>query len=179
MKKILVFLGVAILVSSWLPVAAETRLHMVGFGFTGGIVDNDEIIDEFEFEGVSIFGKIGFTDNWGMLLSIRTMEDDENFGFGAELEYDQFAIHAVYMWRPDKKVRPHVKGGIALTDFEGKNIPFVGDVSDDEAGLSIGGGLEAGSQKVAFFGDYDVTIAELFNEDTTFANITLGIVFRF
>lgn len=179
MKKILIFLGVTFLVATWMPVSGATRLHMVGLGLTGGRVDNDEFIDEFEFEGVSIFGKIGFTKNWGLMLTIRTMEDDEDFSSGAELEYDQLAVHAVYMWRPEMKVRPHVKGGIAFTDFEGSDFPGAGNFSDDGAGLSIGGGLEAGSEQVAFFGDYDITVVELFDEDTTFANVTLGIVFRF
>jgi hypothetical protein len=81
------------------------------------------------------------------------------------------------MWRPAKKVRPHVKFGVERTDLEGK-IPGFATVSDDDTTLAVGGGFEAGSQKVAFLLDYDITVADIFNEDFAFVNLNLGIIFK-
>lgn len=154
----------------------EERRHGAGFGFTSGLADGD-FVDEIEFVGFTAFGKIGFTDNWGLLISIRAMEDDETLAFGEEDEYTQVAVHAVYMWRHGKRVRPHVKFGLAKTDFEAKVLGFT--LSDEDTNVSVGGGLEAGSDKVAFFADFDYTEAEFFGLDIEYSNLTLGVMFKF
>lgn len=82
------------------------------------------------------------------------------------------------MWRPGMGVRPHLKFGLARTDYEAK-LPGFPKLSDDGTGISIGGGLEAGSQRVAFFGDCDFTSVSLFDEDFSIGNLTLGIIFKF
>lgn len=167
----LVFLAV----SGW-SFGAEHR-HGIGFGIDSATLDNDTLPEALEFTGFTLFGKFGFTDNWGLLISLRDMEDDELLIGGEEDSYTQIGVHAVYMWRPSSRVRPHVKFGIARTDFDAE-LPG-NPLSDDGAGISVGGGLEAGTQKVAFFGDADVQAVSLFNEDFTITDVTLGIIFKF
>jgi hypothetical protein len=152
------------------PADAAVSRHGVGGALVTGLLDCDSCPDTFEFTGFSLFGKVGLTDNWGILVTYRDMEDDEAFVFG---EYTQVGVQALYMWRPSKVVRPHVKFGLERTDFD---APFV---SDDGTGLAVGGGLEVGSQRVAFFLDYDFTMVELFDEDFEIANLDLGIIFKF
>jgi len=150
----------------------------IGFGLTGGVVDSDSLSDSLSFSGFALFGKIGFTDHWGLAVTYRDMKDDENLAFGEDDSYKQTSVHAVYMWRPGKIVRPHVKFGIERTEFEAKLPPFP-TLSDDDVAGSVGGGLEVGTPKVAFFGDYDFTQARLFDEDFDIGNLTLGIIFKF
>lgn len=158
-------------------VAAE-RKHMVGFGLDTAVVDVDSFPDSIDFTGFSVFGKFGITKNWGILFSYRDMEDDENLAAGEKDTYTQIGVYGVYMWRPDKKVRPHVKFGVSSVDLD-VEVPGFFTASDDDTAFSFGGGLEAGSQKVAFFGDYDFTTVDLFGLDTDTADLTLGVVFRF
>jgi hypothetical protein len=106
------------------------------------------------------------------------MEDDENFLFDETDSYTQIGVQAVYMWRPSKTFRPHVKFGLERTDFEAE-IGGLTVAADDGVGLAVGGGFEAGSQRVAFFLDYDFTAVELFDEDFETANFDLGIIFKF
>jgi outer membrane protein with beta-barrel domain len=150
----------------------------IGFGLTGGTVDSDVLSDSLNFTGYMLFAKLGITDHWGLAISYRDMKDDENLAFGEEDSYTQGALHAVYMWRPGKMVRPHVKFGIERTRFEAKEPPFP-TLSDDDVAGSVGGGLEVGSPTLAFFGDYDLTRARLFDEDFDFGNLTAGIIFKF
>lgn len=80
--------------------------------------------------------------------------------------------------QPSSRVRPHVKFGIARTDFDAE-LPGNPTLSDDGVGVSVGGGLEAGNQEAAFFGDADVQVVSLFQEDFTICDVTLGIIFKF
>ena len=176
-KRLAVLVGLSFLAASGWSFGAENR-HGVGFGIDSATLDSDTLPVPLDFTGFTLFGKIGFTDNWGLLISLRDMEDDELLLGGEEDSYTQIGVHAVYMWRPNRLVRPHVKFGIARTDFDAK-IPGNPTLSDDGAGISIGGGLEAGTQKVAFFGDVDATVVSLFNEDFAIGDMTLGIIFKF
>ena len=69
----------------------------IGFGLTGGVVDSDSLSDSLSFSGFALFGKIGFTDHWGLVVSYRDMKDDENLAFGEEDSYKQTSVQAVYM----------------------------------------------------------------------------------
>ena len=155
----------------------------MGFGINGGTVDSDlPLAEEVDFDGYTLFYKFGFTDTWGLLVSYRDMEDDEDLFLGEEDEYTQFAVHAVYMWRHGNRVRPHVKFGLAYTDFEARIPGFFSD-ADNDVTLSFGGGLEVGSEKFAFFGDFDYTEPEItlvgVSADLEITNVTLGIIFKF
>jgi len=160
------------------PAVAAENKHGLGAALVSGVVDCDSCVDSIEFSGFALFGKIGFTENWGLLITYRDMEDDEDLFLNEEDTYTQFAVQGVYMWRPAKRFRPHVKFGLERTDFEAKVPGFV-TLSDDGTALAVGGGFEAGSQRVAFFLDYDFTIVELFDEDFDIANLDLGIIFKF
>lgn len=175
-KRFAVLVALSFLAASGLSFGAEHK-HGIGLGLDSATLDTDSLPEAIEFTGFTLFGKIGFTDNWGMFISYRDMEDDEDLLFGEEDSYTQIGVHAVYMWRPDKRVRPHVKFGLARTDFEAEAFGLT--LSDDGVGISVGGGLEAGSQRVAFFGDLDVNVVSLFGEDFTFSDVTLGVIFKF
>jgi hypothetical protein len=174
-------LGIAIVFAT-LPYSAPlagTR-HSIGLGLNVATVDSDFFFNEEDHTGYSVFGKIGLTDHWGIFLFYRDMEDDEDF-FGLEQTYNQLGVHAVYMWRPDNKVRPHVGFGLVRTDFEA-DFFGLGVLSDDGIGPSVSGGLEIGSQKVAFYAEYQITVVDLDNFDpdsTIIDDLVLGIVFKF
>jgi hypothetical protein len=158
-------------------VLAAERKHGVGIGLVSSNVEPESATD-LDFAGFTVFGKIGITENWGILVSYRDMEDDEDLLFGEEDEYTEIGVHGAYMWRPDNKVRPHVKFGFVRTELE-VSVPGFLPADDDGTGFSVGGGLEAGSEKIAFFGDLDVAVVELFDEDFDFVNVTLGVIFKF
>lgn len=160
-------------------VSAGAAEKQSGFGgaLVAGTLDCESCSDTFEFSGFSLFGKIGFNKNWGLLITYRDAEDDEDFLFNETDSYTQLAVQAVYMWRPSKMFRPHVKFGFESTDFEAE-APGFPTVSDDGTALAVGGGFEAGSQSVAFFLDYDFTTVELFDEDFDIDNLSLGIIFK-
>jgi hypothetical protein len=161
-----------------LPAAAAENRSSFGGALVFGTLDCDSCVDELDFVGFSLFGKIGITDNWGLLLKYRDMEDDEEFFLGEEDTYTQFAVQGVYMWRAREVFRPHVKFGLERTDFEAE-IPGLLKESDDGVALAVGGGFEAGTPRVAFILDYDFTRVELFDEDFDLANLDLGIIFKF
>jgi len=153
-------------------ILAAERKHGVGIGLVASNVEPESA----DFTGFTLFGKIGITENWGILVSYRNMEEFLIFG-GEEDEYTEIGVHGAYMWRPDNKVRPHVKFGFVRTEFE-ISVPGL-SVDDDGTGFSVGGGLEAGSEKIAFFGDLDVAVVELFDVDFDFVSVTLGVIFKF
>ncbi len=161
---------------------AEDR-HFVGVGFDVAIVDSDTFFNEEDHIGFSVFGKYGFTDRWGLFLFYRDMEDDEDLFvlIGLEQTYEQVGARGVYVWRPKKKVRPHIGLGLVRTDFDA-DFGGMGVLSDDGVGLSVSGGLQAGRGRVAFYGEYEITGAELDRLDpdgTSLSNLTVGVVFRF
>lgn len=164
------------------PAFAADNRSGAGFGLNSGMVDADSFPNELDFVGYTVYYKQGFTDAWGLLISYKDMEDDEDLFLGEEDEYTQFGIHVVYMWRAGKTVRPHVKFGIANTDFEAR-IPGWGSESDDDTTISFGGGLEAGSEEIAFFADFDYSEPEItllsVSEDLEIGNLTVGIIFKF
>ncbi len=168
---------VGLLLAVGLPAAAADNRSGAGFAIVAGVVDADFLPEELDFTGFTLFWKYGFTDRWGLLVSYRSMEDDEFLFSGEEDEYDQLAVHAVYMWRHGKRVRPHIKFGLARTDFE-VSLPG-GSFSDDDTAISIGGGLEAGSEKVAFYADYDFSEPEFFGSDLELFNLNLGVIFKY
>ena len=164
-----------------IPGFGADRRSGAGLGLTRGTAESDIAFgEELDFEGYTVFYKHGVTDTWGVLVSYRDMEDDEDLAFGEKDEYTQLAVHAVYMWRAGKKVRPHVKFGLVNTDFEATVFGF--SLSDDDVTVSVGGGFEAGSEKVAFFADLDYTEPEveiLVTQEFEIANLTLGVIFKF
>ena len=184
MKLLRTIFILAILLAVSVPASAEDNRSGAGFAFTSGIVDADFVVlpEELAFVGYTIFWKAGITEQWGMLVSYRDMDDDEFLLLAEEDEYTQFAVHAMVMWRHGKRVRPHVKFGLAYTELEATG-PFILDTKDDDTTLSIGGGLEAGSEKIAFFADYDYTQPELnligVNADYDVWNLSLGIIFKY
>ncbi len=185
MKNLWTCLGVVltILVLPGSLSAAENR-HFVGFGIDAAIVDSDVFFNEEDHIGFSIFGKYGFNDRWGLFVFYRDMEDDESLFslIGLEQTYTQIGVRGVRMWRPDKKLRPHVGFGAVQTDFDA-NFFGMSAMSDDGIGLSVSGGLEAGSQKFAFYGEYGITVVDLDTLDpfgeTTIGNFTAGFIFKF
>ena len=159
-------------------ILAAERKHGVGIGLVSSSVEDEDGTVEVDFTGLTLFGKIGITENWGILVSYRDMEDDEDLLFGEEDEYTEIGVHGAYMWRPDNKVRPHVKFGFVRTELEVSAPGFL-PADDDGTGFSVGGGLEAGSEKIAFFGEMDVAVVELFDVDFDFVSVTLGVIFKF
>ncbi len=170
---------ISLLLAVALPVAAADNRSGAGFALVRGSVDANFLPESLDFTGFTLFWKYGFTDSWGLLVSYRSMEDDENLLFGEEDEYDQLSVHAVYMWRHGMRVRPHIKFGLARTDFEVR-LPG-GSVSEDDTAISIGGGLEAGSEKVAFYADYDFSEPEFdfLVDDLELYNLSLGMIFKY
>jgi hypothetical protein len=167
---------VVLLIVSSAPVFGAERRHGAGFGLCSGSGEPEDG-PELDFVGFSIFGKIGFTDHWGLLISYKDMEDDEDLLIGEEDEYTQIGAYGVYMWRHDRTVRPHMKFGFERTELQ--LSLFGSSIDDDGVAFSLGGGLEAGSQKIAFFGDFDFTTVELFDVDFEIANLTAGVIFKF
>jgi hypothetical protein len=178
MRRTGIPIGIVLALFLCAPAGAAVSRHGVGGALVGGALDCDSCFDAIGFAGFAVFGKIGLTDNWGLLITYRDMEDDENLLLGEKDTYQQIGVQALHMWRPRKLFRPHVKFGIERTDFEAE-IGGVTVAADDGAGLAVGGGFEAGTQRVAFFLDYDFTVVELFDEDFEIANLDLGIIFKF
>ncbi len=182
-KPLCTIFVLAILLAVAAPATAADYRSGAGFAFTSGIVDADFLLpEELAFVGYTIFWKVGITERWGVLVSYRDMEDDEFLLFAEEDEYTQIAVHAMAMWRHGKQVRPHVKFGLARTELEA-TIPFTLNTKDDDTTLSIGGGLEAGSERIAFFADYDFTEPELnlvgIPDDYSIWNLSLGMIFKY
>jgi hypothetical protein len=110
------------------------------------------------------------------------MRDDEDLAFGEEDDYMPVGVHGIYMWRPDKKLRPHIRFGFVWTDLESSF--FRETFSDSGTGFGLGGGFEFGSPKIAFFLDYEFNTVELelvpsAKADFDFGNFTLGFIFKF
>jgi len=172
-----VLIIVALLVIA-LPAVAEENRSGAGIALTSSSIDVDVPgVENIDFGGVTLFWKYGFNDHWGLLLSYRTMTDRETLPPGEEIESRQFGVHGVYMWRHGKRVRPHLKFGVANTDLRFKD--YLDTQSVDDLAFSVGGGLEAGSERVAFYADYDFTQVEFFGFDFDVASLALGIVFKY
>jgi hypothetical protein len=177
MKRLVTLTLIALLMTVSAVALAAERRHGVGLGVVAGTGEPEFAgADEIDFVGGQIFGKFGITDNWGVLITFRDMEDDEDVS-GLSAEYTQISVHGIYMWRPDNKVRPHVKFGLQQTDLELTALTLT--IDDDGSAFSFGGGFEAGSQKVAFFLDLDYTEVELFDVDFEGSNLTAGVIFKF
>ena len=175
MIKRRLLVGVLLLGLSLPALASDVRKHGAGLGYVRGYVDSDAFADEIDFDGFSVFGKLGFTNHWGLLFSYRDMDSTES---SIDDKYTQFGVHGVYLWRPARKVRPHVKFGAVRTDFEA-NLVGVGTLTDDGVNFSVGGGLEAGTQRYAFYADLDYTEMDFILIDLKIPNLTLGVMFKF
>ena len=170
---------IVLMVSLALPAIATAGDHGVGVAFAGGTLNQcDPCGGSIDFTGVALFGKIGFTPSWGLLITYRDMEDDENLLFGEQDSYTQLAAQVVYMWLPRQVFRPHVKFGLARTEFEAE-VPGFPTLSDDDVAPAFGGGFEVGSPTVAFFFDYDFTFVDIFDDDFDVGNLNLGIIVKF
>jgi hypothetical protein len=179
MKGIRITLIVVALVAITVPTFAKENRSGAGFAYTFGTVAVDiPGVPDADFTGYTIFWKQGFTDRWGLLISYRDMKDDENFAPGDEIKYTQFGVHAVVLWRHGKRVRPYIKFGVAQSDLE-VTESSMGTASEDDTALSVGVGLEAGSERVAFYADWDYTQVELSGVDFELDNLALGIIFKY
>lgn len=160
-----------------LPVPAVAADHGLGVAIVDATTDCEGCFDRAH-AGLALFGKIGFTPNWGLLVTWRVTEDDEELPLGEEESASQLAAQALTMWRADKAFRPHIKFGLEYTDME-VEIPGLTSRSDGELAPSFGGGFEAGSPTFAFFLDYDLTFVDLFGEDFDIDSLNLGIILKF
>jgi len=162
------------------PASAKENRNGVGVTYTTGKLSIENVPGSGDFSGYTLFYKGGFNDRWGLLLSYRNMAvDSADVGPGEEFGYVQIGVHAVVLWRHAKEVRPFVKAGLVRTDVD-ISAPGYPAVSDNKSSFSIGGGLEAGSERIAFYLDYDFTRTEMFNlGNFDFSNLNLGIIFKF
>ena len=101
-KRMPVLIVVLFVFGSSLAFGAGNR-HGVGIGLTTGTVVPEDVGEETGWAGVTLFGKIGITDQWGIQILIREMEDDEPPAV-ANGEYTQFSVHGVYMWRHEHRL---------------------------------------------------------------------------
>jgi hypothetical protein len=161
---------------------AQEHRHGAGVGFNFGIVDTNPatvdatLNDTIEVSGWNVFGKFGFTDHWAIALEYRRLEDDEDRAL--KQEFTQIGAYGLYMWRPAKVFRPHLKFGLVRNGIErssGSSSPL----KDDAVDLGLGGGFEAGSQRVAFFFELNVAITTLLEEDLGIGTYNLGVIFKF
>ena len=148
----------------------------LGVGVNYGVtVESDSTASTFEEQGdtsgFTILGRYLFSNRWGLLLSYRVLEEDQEFDL--ENKYRQVGFNAVRMWRNDKAVRPYFKFGLTRTERE---RPIA---SEDGIGLSLGGGVEVGSKKLAFIGELESTGVQLGDETMGIASWTAGALFRF
>lgn len=179
MKRLPTALILIVLFAVTVPAIAKENRSGAGIGYTAGNLSVDIAgTDDLDFTGYTIFWKQGFNDLWGLLVSYRDMKDDENLPPGDEINYTQWGVHAVVQWRHGKRVRPFVKFGMAKTDLEVTDTSM-GTQSEEETAFSFGGGLEAGTERIAFYADYDFTRAELSSIDFDFGDLVLGIIFKY
>ena len=188
------------LVATTVLVAEETHTshklskYTIGIGAVGGQVDPEsvggsEFADgppftttgfEADFTGVALIGKVAINPNWGVMFSFRSMEDDEDLS--SSVDYTQVAAQGVYLWNPHQTIRPYVKAGMVFTDLDSGISPQrVTDRREDDegVGISFGLGLEIGSQRYAFFADFDYTDVSLFDVDHDILTATAGVLFKF
>ena len=174
---LLVLLGAGIA-----PVMGGEKSFGLGAGYVLGSYESDSVPVEFDSDGYSIHGSVGLTARWSLLIVFRDMKDDEFLLFNEKDTYTIFGVDAAYTWRVDTKLRPYAKFGLAHADFEAA-LPSLPTLSDDGIGLSVGGGLEVGSHRFAFFLDLDFVEVELrlgqIEDDLSFADATLGFIYRF
>ncbi len=159
------------------PAAAADRDSAVGIGITIGALDSGRNADSIEFEGYTLFGKIGLDPHWGVLLSYRDMSDEDFLLFFQDGEYTQVSAQGSYLWRPRKRLRPFVKFGLTRLDYEG-DFGSVPNRSDDGIGYTFGWGLEIGGGFVAFLLDWDYARVDLFGDSTDVVNISFGAVLK-
>ncbi len=161
------------------PTFAKENRSGVGIAYTLGSTDFDIPGDsEIDFTGYTIFWKFGFTNMWGLQISYRDMEDDEDNKLpGEEAEFTQIGAHAVVIWRHGNLVRPLVKFGLVQNDIELRDS--TSSLSDDNVDFSIGGGLEVGSERIAFYAEWDFTQTEFLSVDVDVDNLNLGIIFKY
>jgi hypothetical protein len=178
MRLRLVWITAVLFVVATLPAGAAVNKNGAGLSAVAGVLDCESCSDTFDFSGYAVFGKIGLDDHWSLYVTFRDMEDDELFLFNEEDSYTQLSVQAAYTWRVSRAFRPYVKFGVTRTDFEAEAPPLPA-LEDDGVSLAVGGGFEAGSQRVAFLLDYDFTTVELFDEDFDIGNLGLGILFKF
>ena len=166
------------------PALAEKANLRHGFymSLTPGRVTGDASGD-VDFLGLTLAVKLGFTRHWGLQLLGRASFDMESSPIDEEDQYQQIGASAVYMFRPMKELRPHVRLGAAWSRLRAE-IPSVITIADDQFVPMVGAGLEWGSRKTAFFGEIDYSTGEYF-QDTIIAddkgifNVSLGVVFKF
>ena len=162
------------------PAHAERPGFSAGVGLNSGLAlvgdDSGAVTNDSQedLQGFTVFGTVEFSPSWGVAVSYR--ETDGELG-SLEMAYNQIAAHAVRRWRVGTRVRPHVKFGLAHTGME--EIDFFGTRSESGVGISFGGGMEIGSQRVAFLLELDSTGVALGDEVKGIANWTAGLAVRF
>ena len=162
------------------PAHAERPTFSAGVGLNSGLAlvedDSGGVTDDSQqdLQGFTVFGTVEFSPSWGVAVSYR--ETDGELG-SLETAYNQIAAHAVRRWREGRRVRPHVKFGLAHTAMD--ETDFFGTHSESGVGISFGGGMEIGSKYVAFLLELDSTGVSLGDEVQGIANWTAGLVVRF
>lgn len=166
------------------PALAEKPNLRHGFymSLTPGQVAGDAS-DDVDFLGLTLAVKAGFTRHWGLQLLGRVSFDTESSPIDEEDQFQQIGASAVYMMRPMKRIRPHVRLGFAWSRLRAE-IPKVITIADDQFVPMAGAGLEWGSRKTAFFAEVDYSAGEYFQDtiiadDKTLINLSLGVVFKF
>ena len=176
MKKYTLFSTLILASMVSIPTVAADLSGAVGLGLNTGVSvasdDGETTMSSGEStDGFTLFGRFGLSKKWGIVASYRKLDGED-----AE-EYTQIGVHGVITWRSDRRVRPHFKFGLVHTEME---VPGVSPLSTDAGvGPSIGGGVEIGSQRIAFIGELDSTGVQLGDETRGIANWTAGMVVRF
>lgn len=170
----------------------------IGLGLIESFVDNGTFQDNCDglfcapvsddFSGFIVFGKAEVTPRWGVLLSYRQLEESGGDAhgdleiFGEDDSFRQLGVYATYRWRARKKLRPHVKVGLALTEFEARTPSAPGD-SDNDTSLSLGAGLEWGHPAFSLFTEMDLTDLAIeaggASDHLSLGDLTVGFIHRF
>jgi hypothetical protein len=156
--------------------------HGFSMSLSPGRVQGDTSGD-VDFMGLALALKAGFTRHWGLQLLGRASVDTQSSSIDEESEFQQIAVSAVYMLRPMKEFRPHIRLGGAWSRIK-TDIPGVINTADTEILPMAGGGFEWGSRKTAFFAEVDYVTGEYFQDtsfadDKTIVNVSLGVIFKF
>jgi len=170
----------------------------IGLGVIESFVDNGTVQDgcdglycapaSDDFSGLIVFGKAELTRRWGVLLSWRKLEESGGDAhgdleiFGENDSFQQLGAYATYRWRARRMLRPHVKVGLAYTEFEARTLGGPGE-SGNDVSLSFGGGLEWGHPAFSLFAELDATDVAIeaggVSDHLNLGDLTIGFIHRF
>lgn len=162
------------------PSSAAVRKHGFGIGWSDARLSSDGEFSghTMDLDGFTAFGKFGISDRWGILVSYRDLEDKEDPLSNKIGDITQIGVYGVILGRASKRVRPFFKFGLVRTDIDAHIRNFW--IDDEDTFLSIGLGMEVGSQSLAFYADYDVIFFDVGpnEEDFGLGVLTLGLIFK-